>query len=435
MRAQVNNNAAGWNDPDNLPWAESEPTDPSQIKGNYTHEELPPEQGYRLTVPISMANDYNGYIASYREYQRGDHYRKALTGWGPHSSDYMATRLVQMGGYMNGGPDLPHEIGEEKVIPDQALNDQRATMLGLIGQTSVAAYEASLPNDGGTARPISEPQDIQRFSATSFTWNGGSNFTDNPFVKVQRLQGGEWVDYAGQAGEIPVTVKYPQPQEIQSYLMGGQQWHWTAHFEAFASNFDSTEGVRATPADTYRFVVDGQRRSGGAIVPYHLESDRFNVSAWSGITVEDFKLDRNRYPSFRVGPRHNITVSSGGPTVQAEIGPIDYPDSYSSSARFIRNQRTAFRDPAAPADADQIEWYCFVCSFRPWADKGDVDEAYVTIKRKGGGRSLRYQARRQGDQWTITRQLQPGERAVIAAGDVLDAFGNVNGQASAEIRR
>ena len=50
-----------------------------------------------------MANDYNGYIATYREYQRGDHYRKALTGWGPHSSDYMATRLVGLGRELNGG--------------------------------------------------------------------------------------------------------------------------------------------------------------------------------------------------------------------------------------------------------------------------------------------------------------------------------------------
>ncbi len=53
--------------------------------------------GYGITVPIGMANDYNGYIATYREYQRGDHYRKALTAWGPHSSDYMASRLVTMG--------------------------------------------------------------------------------------------------------------------------------------------------------------------------------------------------------------------------------------------------------------------------------------------------------------------------------------------------
>ena len=61
------------------------------------------ELGYKLTVPISMANDYNGYIATYREFQRGDHYRKALTGWGPHSSDYMASRLVNMGRVLAGG--------------------------------------------------------------------------------------------------------------------------------------------------------------------------------------------------------------------------------------------------------------------------------------------------------------------------------------------
>ena len=43
-----------------------------------------------MVVTISMANDYNGYIATYRDYMGRDHYRKALTGWGPHSSDYMA---------------------------------------------------------------------------------------------------------------------------------------------------------------------------------------------------------------------------------------------------------------------------------------------------------------------------------------------------------
>ena len=151
MKAQVNNDANGWNDLSNILWAESEPTDPTQIKGNYTHAELPPGLGYRLTVPISMANDYNGYIASYREYQRGDHYRKALTAWGPHSSDYMATRLVGMGGELNGGPTLPDEVGQEKVVADLALNDQRADKLGEIGETSVTAYEAALPDDGGSA--------------------------------------------------------------------------------------------------------------------------------------------------------------------------------------------------------------------------------------------------------------------------------------------
>ncbi len=52
MRAQVLNDAAGWNDPEYAPYAESEPTNVEEIKGNYTHSELPAEQGYTLTVAI-----------------------------------------------------------------------------------------------------------------------------------------------------------------------------------------------------------------------------------------------------------------------------------------------------------------------------------------------------------------------------------------------
>ena len=44
MRAQVLNDAKGWDDPENAAQAESEPTNPADIKGNYTHGELPPEQ-------------------------------------------------------------------------------------------------------------------------------------------------------------------------------------------------------------------------------------------------------------------------------------------------------------------------------------------------------------------------------------------------------
>jgi hypothetical protein len=115
MRAQVANDAVGWDSLANVPTAESEPVDPAAIKGNYTHEELAPANGYALTVPLGMVNDYNGYIATYREYQRGDHYRKALTAWGPHSSDYFATRLTQLAGHLKS-PDaqvLPTEDTRE----------------------------------------------------------------------------------------------------------------------------------------------------------------------------------------------------------------------------------------------------------------------------------------------------------------------------------
>ncbi len=115
-----------------------------------------------------MANDYNGYIATYREYQRGDHYRKALTGWGPHSSDYLATRLVQMAGHLKQatGTVLPTEsdreladaVGAAKIEADQANNDARAAALGDVGAQSVAAYEASLPDDGGAASVVDQPR-------------------------------------------------------------------------------------------------------------------------------------------------------------------------------------------------------------------------------------------------------------------------------------
>jgi hypothetical protein len=433
MKAQVNNDASGWNDLSNILWAESEPTDPSLIKGNYTHGELPAQLAFKLTVPISMANDYNGYIASYREYQRGDHYRKALTAWGPHSSDYLASRLVTMGGLLRGGPAPAGEVGQEKVIADVALNDQRADKLGEIGETSVTAYEAALPNDGGSAQPVQQPQDIERFDATFFKWVGGSNFTDNPHVKVQRLVSGQWQEHAGQSGEIPVTLEYPQGDEVPSYLQGGQEWRWTAHFEAFASNFDTIEGGRATPEGTYRFVVDGLRRQGGSATPYRLESSSFDVRRWDGITVDALKVDRSGRVVFTVGPRRSLTVSSGGPEIQATIGPIDYPDSYDSPIPFIKEERQAFRDPAAPASATKLEWFCFRCSFRPWADAGRPEIAYLTIVRRDGSRQRMRARERTGASFYSPRALRRGETAYVAAGDVRDTFGNVNGAASSTI--
>jgi hypothetical protein len=303
MKAQVRNDAVGWDFLENAASAESEPADPAQIKGNYTHEELGSALGYKLTVPITMANDYNGYIATYREYQRGDHYRKALTGWGPHSSDYLATRLVQLGGHLKqpDGLVLPTEpqreladsLGRPKIEADLANNDARAQMLGKVGEQSVAAYEASLPDDGGTPSVASQPADVERFGAAFFTWVGGSNFTDNPEVRVERKVGSDWEPYADQSGELPVTLAFPggSAGDVASYEQGGQVWKWTAHFEAFVSRFDPGERPLATPAGTYRFVVDGRRRSGNATVPYTLESKAFAVGAYAGITVEDVRRE------------------------------------------------------------------------------------------------------------------------------------------------
>jgi hypothetical protein len=469
MRAQVLNPANGWNNAENAASAESEPTDPRQIKGNYTHDDrcganpltpgdapcAPGESsasaalGYGLTVPIGMANDYNGYIATYREYQRGDHYRKALTGWGPHSSDYMASRLVHMGRRLRD-PDVATPVDQQqeallaaKAEADTALNDQRAQALGEVGGAAIAAYRAALPDDGGEAEAVAQPQDVERFGAAFFTWNGGSNFTDNPRVIVEREDSdgaSGWQRFADQSGEVQVTLEFPQGADVASYLEADQRWHWTAHFEAFVAAFDLGEEPRATPAGRYRFVVHGMRREGGEAVPYRIASQPFHVRPWSGITVEDSRVADDGTVSFAIGPSSAYTVGGpasevdvegSGPVLEARIGPIDYPDSYESPARFIRERRTALRDPAATGDAAELEWFCFKCAFRPWLDAGDASTARVTFVDTRTAAVERVPAASAGDRWQTDRALGPGEVAFVDAGDARDGWANFNGSPGA----
>ncbi|HEV2812810.1 MAG TPA: hypothetical protein VGW10_06105, partial [Solirubrobacteraceae bacterium] len=328
MKAQVNNDAHGWNSPEFAPYAESEPPEIDKIKGYYTHDdnEHSAALGYRMTVPISMANDYHGYIVSYREFQRGDHYRKALTGWGPHSSDYMATRLVKLGRLMKNpslrldktirgapskdgiaDPDADSPAFLAKTEADVGQNEVRAAAIGEAATALVTAYEASLPDDGGAeASAVREPVDVQRFDLASFEWVGGSNYTDNPDVRVQRRVDGRWVDAADMTGEVVTTIRYPdgseEPGAPLAYRAGGMKWHWTAHFEPFVSRFGMPGADRATPPGTYRFLVDGRRRAGGKTVDYELTSKEFAVGAWAGITVEDVRREADGRVAFRGRP-------------------------------------------------------------------------------------------------------------------------------------
>ena len=129
-----------------------------------------------------MANDYNGYIATYREYQRGDHYRKALTGWGPHSSDYFATRLVGLGRSLNGGcrDTVSRAARRRRRRPTSPHNDARAKALGETAAQGRRPTRTRCRTMGGRPRPSGSPSDIERFDAALFTWNGGDNYIDDP---------------------------------------------------------------------------------------------------------------------------------------------------------------------------------------------------------------------------------------------------------------
>lgn len=387
LRAQVLNDARGWDDPANVAEAEAEPADPADIKGNFTHEELPAALGYALPVGIGHAGDYNGCTVSYREYMSRDSYRKALTTYGPHTADYMVTRLVRMAGELKGGPAFTLEPYD--VVRAEADEARQVAVAESVGRASAAAYDAwvaGLPDDVGPVASLVGPSDVERFAAATFTWRGGSNAVDDPVVRVERQVGDRWEPFADMTGEVQTRVDFPQGvQGVADTYAGAQEWVWTASFEAFDA-FPSRIG--STPAGRYRFVVDGASRAGGAERAYSLTSTPFTVSPWSGVALG------------------SVTVVDG---VASFTASATYPRTYASTFRTIAD--------------DGGTRFCRTCSFRPWATSAPVVSVTVTVTAADGS-VTRVPATLSAGRWSVP--LAAGSSAVVQAGDAVDAVGNAN---------
>jgi hypothetical protein len=404
MVAQVHNDAKGWDALENAAAANAEPAELASIKGNFTKEELPAARGYRLPVAIGHGGDYNGYTVSYRMYMSYDHYRKALTSYGPHTADYMVTRLVRMAGRMKGGPDLAPEPLDALGRADEARQGATALALGAAAAAAYTAWPQVTANDPVPARAVSQPRDITRFAAAEFSWIGGNNYTDNPRVSVERLVDGQWRPYADQTGEVQVRLDLPKG--VASAVTARTQpgpYRWTANFEA-ADFFPRDIDPRGpnVPDGRYRFVAEGGQRRSGKTVGYRLVSSPFTVRAWEGIKVDA------------------IAVMSNG-QVAARIAPISYPRTYRSSFRTIAD--------------DRGQVLCETCSFRPWAAAGAVQSVRVRIKRASGKLETVAASRGSDGIWRTTARLRKGDRAMIEAGGVVDTYGERNGTASPVVVR
>lgn len=481
MRSRTLNDATGWDDPKCAELgcglqAESESTDLTKIRGNYTHDDTTvrggknqtqdyaDSYGYKMTVTISMANDYNGYIATYRDYMGRDHYRKALTGWGPHSSDFMATHLSRLGHVLKGdaaakqavdvetdpavaaqkAPEYAHAAARE--IADQQAEEGKIKAVGEASSAAVTAYDATIPDDGlGAPTDVKQPKSIDRFDAATFTWVGGNNYTDNPDVIVERKVGDQWVKFADQSGEVQTTLKYPgsDPTSMASYRAGGQVWKWTATFEAFVSRFQLVDPqgkpYQATPAGSYRFKVSGQRRSGRANAPYTVISDEFQVRPWNHITVEHPNVGDDHHVTFAAGPHGSFTEShirgSAMPNFGAvkfdNIGPVDFPDFASDQVATgvkyfnkVRGYSTVFKAGTNEPDLDQAEHYCLDCRFRDWLDATGELTATVTFHTGGGQDHVETVAAAPDGTFRTDRALGNGETADVV---IADAWGDDSG--------
>ena len=475
MKAQIYNDARGWDATENSLRAESEPTDPDKVWGNFTHEELA-QWGYDMVITVGMTNDYWGYLASYREFQRGDHYRKALTGLGPHSEDFMATRLSRMAAELNGGPPALLGAKDEAYVWDYKHQGARQEALGRSVRTFLPVYEAQMPADGGTPGIATQPEDIERFDAARVAWIGGSNWSDTPHARVERCverdpalcdpaDPADWQLYADGFGEVEVKANYPQQSDMPAWRAGQFQWRWEATFEAFDSDvpLPDAQGRRRTqtPAGTYRFLISGCHRAaaGGApgqlpdpacgswdpqgrVKPYNLVSEPFEVRPWDGITVDDIRAEPDGSVSFTVGPAYPFApgTSNMDETFDYTAGsPIDYSDTYTSPFVFIHGRLDSGREEDddvreyGPGSEDD-EVFCFHCSFRPWADTGIAQRVVVTIERaSGGSETVRATYDPQTGRWRTPATLRAGDTALVDRGGVVDTFGEFNGQASERV--
>jgi hypothetical protein len=415
MEAEINNDANGWNDPSYAAKAGSEPTAVADVRGNFTHTELGANQdgadysacpGYDVTVGLGHTGDYNGYTVSYREYQSRDAYRKALTTYGPHTADYMNTNLVGMAANLLCGTPLIAQPTDPIATADEQRQQAEATALGQISSAYYDGWTAQIP-DSAPVKTLAQPWDVQRFDVTQFRWVGGDNWTDNPVVTVQRQVNGQWAPYADQSGGVQVFLDKPADMvsSMPTYRQGQQEWDWRASFEAFDSYPRADVPGGQVPNGTYRFVVDGDTHTGGAVKTYHLESQPFTVAPWTGITVHGLQRDNDS-------------------TVSFVVDPITYP-----------------RLPKAK-DRAGIAWYaddnggkpghsliCKTCSFRPWATQGSVASAVVIVTGKNGThpRTVTASYDAASGRWVASVPVRKGQTVTVPAGGVRDTYGEANG--------
>lgn len=405
MQAQLHNPADGWDSVGNAATANNEPASLPAIRGNFTGRELPARCGYRLPVGLGHTGDYNGYTVSYREYQARDSYRKALTAYGPHTADYMVTRLMAMASALRCGTPIPGEPGDPAAQADEQRQQGEAIALGQVSSYYYDGWSAQLPDSAGPAVPVTQPQDVQRFSAATFGWVGGDNWTDDPTVVVQRRDAaGAWRPYGNQDGEVQTVLD--QPAGIVSSATdnrsGKQRWTWTASFEAFDAEPRVDVPGGQVPDGTYRFVVDGQIHQAGRPVAYRLLSVPFTVSPWTGVTAT------------------GLTAEPDGST-RLPAAAVSYPRTYRSPIRFIRDDLGG-QDPL-PATGSVL---CKSCTFRPWATRGELVSVTVTVLGSGGSAVRTVVAERVGSHWEAATHLEQGESVTIAPGGLRDSFGEVN---------
>ena len=459
--------------------AESEPTDPARIWGNWTQEELT-GSGYDLVVTVSMTNDYWGYIPTYREWQARDFYRKALAGLGPHSSDFFATRLTRMAAALNGGPAValnPKDIGYG---PDATARPRRRRPSATSPRPAMPTYEAGAAAGRRPGGCRGDQAGRRRALRGRVLHLGRRVELHRRAACAGRAAGpghGAWLPFGDGYGEVQVKAGMPTEADLPAVAAGQFLWKWTATFEAYDSDLPHTFADRVTrtqvPEGTYRFVVDGCHRgvvptgaaapgcspwdASGRVAAYRSESAPFAVRPWSGLTVSAPEASADwSTVTVDVGPNLSWPASASNTARSSYLSAagtidrsarsytqgmfdypsadaVDYPDTVAGSPfRYVRGAK-----PSMLSYPDGTERFCFQCTFETWADSGAVQSVTLSVLRAGATSPELLAARFDpaSGRWSAPADLRPGDQVLVAARGVRDMFGEGNGAASATLTR
>ena len=379
MHAQVTNPANGWND---LAYAArpspSPPTRPDQGQlhprrrrcarpSSATSSPCPIAHGQRL----QRLHRHLPRVPARRPLPQGAHrlgpalqrlHGHAARHAGPACSRTRPSRCQ---------PTRPQEaLLEPKVVADIALRGPaRDARSAPPGARPIAAYEAALPDDGGQRRGGHAARRRRALRRRVLHLERRLELHRQPAgAGAAQVDGAGWTEYADDSGEVPVTLEFPQGAG-RAQLRDGRASSGSGPPTSRRSRRASTLGdrPRATPPGTYRFVVDGQAPRGRRGVPYTVTSREFEVTPWSGITVEDLRVEPDGRASFDVGPRNTYEVKGGGgPTWPPRSGrstiPTATPTRVAAAALHQTTRRGSCAIPPRPATRHKVEWYCLTCS-------------------------------------------------------------------------
>lgn len=230
------------------------PGEPTTMVGRHLRQAVAKElapAGVDTLVVAGLANNYSGYVTTRAEYAQ-QHYEGASTEFGPYQANAYEQEYVQLAQAMCEGTKIINDV-----TPPDRSNKRFAERPGVTFDDK--------PANQAWGQVLTQPKDSYHHNElVSVTFRGAhpkNNLrTEDTFLKVQRLNEGQWVDYLTDAD---FETSYTWQREGMAYSKVTINWRINAD----------------TPPGTYRIMHLGDWKNGwdDTITPYAGVSHSFTV--------------------------------------------------------------------------------------------------------------------------------------------------------------